>query len=145
MDAADLAVHDWGIDRREDDGADGVIYDDKMDFAVFDGPLGDLVALVDVKTKSSTRYMGEFNERHYTKYYGHSAEYDCPIYVVFFQVDGAEIEDCIVGRVDAGAIDENIQTTSHHGLESFPDKNSKARFPEDHRIAWDEMIEQIKS
>lgn len=137
-----FVVHDWGIDMRHEDGK--LIYDDKMDFKVYDGALGDLVALVDVKTKSRAYYMGELNERHYIKYYGHSEDYDVPIYVVFFEVDGGEIEDCFACRVDAGDVDENIETTMHHGLDSFPDGNSKARFPETFWKSWDQMIQEIE-
>jgi hypothetical protein len=150
--------YEWGIDRRHDADEEGVIYDDAMDFKVFRGLR--LKALVDVKVKSREYYMGEYNERHYLKYYGHTDEYDVPIFVVFFQVDtsasgsgdsgsegdqvdGDDVEDCFVSRVDEGGIDDNIETTSEDDIEPFPDHNYKARVPEDARMSWDEMVEQL--
>jgi hypothetical protein len=110
LESSGYDVVEWGIDRRDDDGEDGIIYDDKMDFKVFYG--GELVALVDVKTKGSPSYMGQFNRRHYTHYYQHAQDFDVPVFIAMFQVNYKTntVYDGFVFEIGRGDIYENVLT-----------------------------------
>lgn len=146
-----LEVEEWGIDRREDDGSEGVIYDDKLDFKVYkEKPIGvgaterQLVALVDVKTKSSPKYMGRFNARHYDEYVERADEFDVPTYVVMFQIwgipDTTEIVlDEFVFRVDHPE-SEVFRTPT---VKPFPDGNNAVLVPHWHRQQWKDFAQQV--
>lgn len=141
FDDEDLHLEPWGIDMREDDGEDGLIYDDKMDFRVFapskDGEdtegVGDsevfsgdqLVGLLDVKTKSSPQYMGQFNERHYVEYHGNADEYGVPTYVVMCQIDGDDVVDSFAFNVHGDLYDGVMASSTHGCINRFPDGNGK--------------------
>lgn len=141
-----LVVDDWGIDMRHDDGEDGVIYDDKMDFKIFDES-GNLVALVDVKTKSSARWMGRFNERHYTHYYQHASDFEVPTFVVMFQVDSTtdEIHDEFVFQLNRGEeIFDRVESSRvSDAVRTFPDGNNAVLVPHEHRRSWDHFAFQV--
>lgn len=167
----DLVVEEWGLDRRDDDGEDGVIYDDAMDFKVYvrcnearaekyleGGVLMDtpgsadaeplrLAALVDVKTKSSPRYMGRFNLRHYENYTAHAAEYGVPTFVVMMQVSygGDEIHDEFTFRMPRveGAVDESARVLSSKrsdAVDTFPDGNHAALVKHEYRRGWGDFV-----
>lgn len=87
MDQLGYSVEKWGIDQRDDD-SDQLIYDDKMDLRIWDtdGYI-DLRGITDIKTKSSERWLGIFNERHLVKYTKWADIYDCPVFVFFTLVD----------------------------------------------------------
>lgn len=76
-------VVEWGIDRRHHD--DHLVFDDKMDLRLWDED--DMVALVDVKTKSNSDWMGKFNLRHLVHYSEHAVEHDAPAFVFMTMVD----------------------------------------------------------
>lgn len=141
-------IVEWGIDMRNDDGDDGIIYDDKMDFKVFHN--GDLVALLDVKTKGSPKYMGRFNERHYVKYHGHTEDFDVPVFVVMYQVHYKrnQVYDEFVFEIGHGDLYENVLTSSDSkAVSNFPDGNGAVLIPHKKRRTWQHlemMIEQQK-
>lgn len=133
----DCEVVEWGIDMRDDDGDDGIIYDDKMDFKVRHD--GETVALLDVKTKGSPRYMGRFNERHYVKYFGHAEEYDVPVFVVMYQVHYKrdQVYDEFVFDVGNGEMNENIISSGDsQAVSNFPDGNNAVLIPHSERKEW---------
>lgn len=141
----DCTVHDWGIDMRDDDGEDGIIYDDKMDFQVLDES-GDLVALVDVKTKGSPRYMGRFNARHYVHYHGHSKDFDVPAFVVMFQVDyrSKTVYDGFVFEIGKGELGERVlQSGDSDAVNRFPDGNEAVLVPHSERHDWSYLERRI--
>jgi hypothetical protein len=138
------SVEEWGIDMRGDSGADGVIYDDKMDFKVTDGD--ETLALLDVKTKGSPRYMGRFNERHYTHYHQHSKEHDVPVFIVMFQVDYKTntVHDEFVFEVGRGELGENVHTSSDSdAVNNFPDGNNAVLIPHGERRDWNHLESQL--
>lgn len=145
MDALGMEVDDWGIDMRGDDGSDGIIYDDKMDFRVYDD--GELVALVDVKTKSSEKYMGMFNERHYVKYHEHATSLDVPTFVVMFKVDYSdeEVLDGFVFEIGGELYDGVRVSSEDEGVETFSDGNHKALIEEERREDWSTLEETIET
>lgn len=83
------AVEDWGIDMRDED--EDLIYDDKMDFKVFDTD-GNLVAIVDAKTKQNPRWLGIYNERHHEHYCEIDAAHDCTVLVAMFLLSEEQVE-----------------------------------------------------
>lgn len=137
LDERDCEVVDWGIDMRHDDGDDGIIYDDKMDLKVLMD--GEVIALIDVKTKGSPSYMGQFNERHYVKYHGHAESFDVPTFVVMYHVDyeSDTIYDSFVFEVGSDDLYENVHVASDSGAVSrFPDGNDAVLVPHKHRRGW---------
>lgn len=130
-------VVEWGIDMRHDEGEEGIIYDDKMDFKVMKD--GELVALIDVKTKGSPRYMGRFNERHYVKYYGHAEDFDVPVFVVMYQVDYErdQVYDLFVFELGRGEMYENVISSGEsRAVSTFPDGNKAVLIPHSEREGW---------
>lgn len=120
-----FTVAEWGIDMRDDDGEDGIVYDDKMDLKVYDGA-ENLIGLIDVKTKTSPQWLGQFNERHYHNYEEHAEESGVPTFVVMYLVSGNEIKDTFV--VDVAAADPYL--SSEDGwVSQFPDGNNKCIIP----------------
>jgi len=162
----DCEVVEWGIDRRDDDGSDGIIYDDKMDFKIYatteggadleggeDSEVfhnGRLVGLLDVKTKGSPRYMGRFNERHYVKYYEHAQEFDVPVFVAMFQVhyNRETVYASFVFELGKNDLYEDVLTSSDSkAVSNFPDGNGAVLIPHKHRKDWaylEMTIEQEK-
>lgn len=148
-----LAVEEWGIDKRHDDGSAGIIYDDKMDFKVY-GPTvpsrvspAELKAIVDVKTKSNPRYMGRFNQRHYVKYKDHAEHFDVPAFVIMFQVDyeSKTVVDEFVFRIDGDAEPfERVHTSDGPAVDRFPDGNDAVLVPHKHRERWSAFEEVVK-
>lgn len=141
--AIDAEVEEWGIDLRDDDG-DRIIYDDKMDFRLVDD--GDVVAHIDVKTKSSPSYMGRFNARHYDHYYHHATEKDVPTFVVMFQVDyeTETIDDEFVFRLGDAERDVRIERSSKStAVDDFPDGNEAVLVPHEHRQPWHTLVWQV--
>jgi hypothetical protein len=149
LDGLDCAVHNWGIDMREDGGEDGVIYDDKMDFKVTYE--GELVAIIDVKTKSSNKWMGTFNKRHYTHYYGHAAEYDVPVFVVMFHLDyrSDTIHDEFTFEIGRDVKGKRVyESDKSDAVDRFPDRNEAVLVPHEHRRRWEYLemrLEQQKT
>jgi hypothetical protein len=141
-----LTVFEWGIDMRHDDGEDGIVYDDKMDFKVYDGD--DLVALVDVKTKGSPRYMGRFNERHYVHYYGHAKKFDVPTFVVMFQVDydtGTIYDEFVFEiRRNEAEMYESVLTSDSDAVPRFPDGNDAVMVPHAERLTFQHLVMRIE-
>lgn len=133
-------VTEWGIDMRDDGGDDGIIYDDKMDFKVWSGE--HLVALVDVKTKGSPKYMGRFNERHYVHYDEHAEAFDVPVFIVMFQVDYKTdtVYDEFVFEVGRGDV---LTSSDSDAVRSFPDGNDAALVPHEHRKPWEYLETRI--
>jgi hypothetical protein len=139
-------IVEWGIDMRHDDGDDGIIYDDKMDFKVFHN--GELVALLDVKTKGSPKYMGRFNERHYVKYFGHAEEHDVPVFVAMYQVhyQREQVYDSFVFEVGTGEMHERvISSTDSVAVNRFPDGNDAVLIPHSERRRWGYLEQRIES
>lgn len=136
-----LVVEPWGIDMRHDGGQDGLIYDSAMDFKVLTED-GDVVALVDVKTKSNPRYMGRFNLRHLEDYREHAEEEDVPVFVVMFQVarGSEEIQDEFVYQV--GGEDSYI-SSKDDSIKTFPDGNHAALVKHDHRGTWLDLVGSV--
>ena len=89
-------IEQWGIDQRQNDQT--LTYDDKMDLRIWgeDGNI-DLRGVCDIKSKSSERWLGLFNERHLVKYTNWADMYDVPVFVFFTLVDMDEDE---VGRTN---------------------------------------------
>ena len=87
MDEMGLHTEQWGIDMRDDDSGE-LIYDDKMDLRIWndEGHI-DCRGICDIKTKSSERWLGIFNERHLVKYTKWADLYDVPVFVFFTLVD----------------------------------------------------------
>lgn len=150
VDESIFEAEPWGIDRRDDGGEDGIIYDDKLDFKVF-GPDGNLVGLVDVKTKSSPKYMGTYNERHYVKYHEKAKEHDVPTFVVMYQVDWdtEEIHDAFVHFVggkkhavkqNGDLYDDVYTSSSSDAVSTFPDGNVAVLVPHDERESIGDMF-----
>lgn len=142
LESEGFRVEAWGIDMRDDDGADGIIYDDKMDFKVFDAD-DNLVGLVDVKVKSNPRYMGRFNERHYVHYYEHAERFDVPTFVAMFQVDyqSETVYDEFVFEVGLGGLHERVMSSeSSDAVPQFPDGNSAVLIPHGKRQPFDVML-----
>lgn len=141
-------VEPWGIDMRHDDEG-GLVYDDKLDFKVFaqegsaDGSGEDkLVALVDVKTKSSPQWMGQYNLRHFEKYKARAEEFDVPTFVVMFQVDRkGNLEDEFVQRIWDKS--EVLTSKDHSTVRTFPDGNHKVVVPHHERETWTYLVGQI--
>lgn len=147
--AVGLEVEPWGIDMRHDSGDEGVIYDNKMDFKVYnERSVGvgvterELVALVDVKTKSNPRYMGRFNARHLDAYQEHAEERDVPVYVVMMQVDGSDVVDEIVYRVESDEPD-TMRSSSSGAVDSFPDNNEAVLIPHWLRQQWRDFANAV--
>lgn len=134
-------VEEWGIDRRRDDGEEGIIFDDAMDFKVYDGD-GELVALLDVKTKSSPRWMGRFNARHYDHYNEHAETFDVPAFVVMFQV-GSDDEIHDEFAVNVGDV-EPYRSSEDDAVRSFPDGNEAVLIPHAARFTWTEVLVALK-
>jgi len=108
-----------GIDMRDDDGSEGVIYDDKLDFRLEKD--GEPCALVDVKTKSSPKWMGLFNTRHYEKYVDEAEERNLPTFVVMYLVtDGAVYDSFAFNVVEDGGV---IHSRDCDSVSRFPDGN----------------------
>ena len=84
-----LSIEEWGIDMREED--ENLIFDDKMDMQIYDHD-GELVGIIDVKSKRSNGWMGIFNYRHYMHYHEISRKFDVPVLVWMCKVDGDEVE-----------------------------------------------------
>lgn len=144
--ALDCEVVEWGIDMRSDGGEDGIIYDDKMDFKVMHN--GELVALLDVKTKGSPNYMGRFNERHYVKYHGHAQDHDVPVFVVMYQVHykREQVYDLFVFEVGTDEMYERVisSTEDNAAVSRFPDGNDAVLVPHVHRKPWNYLELQIE-
>lgn len=141
----DLTVREWGIDMRHDDGEDGIIYDDKMDFIVEDTD-GNDVALVDVKTKSSPKWMGMFNLRHYKDYYEHAVEGGLPTFVIMFLVDGDDdaIYDEFVFEIGKHPKYNALLTSETCPVVgAFPDGNHAAIVKHEWRQPWREFERQV--
>lgn len=139
-----FVVYEWGIDMRNDDGEDGVIYDDKMDLKVYDD--GELVGLIDVKSKSGPRYMGRFNDRHYTHYYSHAADYEVPTFVVMFQVDSTTdaVHDEFVFDVGKGHIYDRVESSrTSDAVSVFPDRNHAVLVPHEERETWNYLHRRL--
>lgn len=139
----DYEVEAWGIDMRGDDGEDGIIYDDKMDLRVYDN--GDLVGLIDVKTKSGPSYMGQFNERHYVKYHEHSTDLGVPTFVVMMQVDYSEnrVDDEFVFEIDGDLYDGVMASSEDDAVGTFPDGNHKVVVEHDERADWRTLRQRL--
>jgi hypothetical protein len=125
-----LDVEQFGIDERHDDGDDGIIYDDKPDYKVYDG--NELTGLVDVKSKTGPSFMGRFNERHYLKYLDWTEE--VPVYVAMFQL----YDDTIVDAFACPITPDSCLTTDDDGVTTFPDGNRIALVKHSHRqpLSW---------
>lgn len=135
---ADFLVEEWGIDMREDDGDDGLIYDDRTDLRVYD-ETGDVIGLVDVKTKSNPQYMGRFNARHYDEYTEQAREHDVPAFVVMFQVDRetTEVHDEFVFPIKPDDDEQRVlRSDDSAAVDSFPDGNRAALVPHERRLSW---------
>lgn len=135
-------IDDWGIDMRHDDGEDGIVYDDAMDFKVYKD--GELVGLLDVKTKSGPEYMGRFNERHYRHYCQHAEEFDVPTFVVMFQVDykNDEVHDGFAFEI-LGDDDRVMSSTDCSTVEPFPDRNEAVAIKHEHRRPWKHVLTRL--
>lgn len=123
----------WGIDRRGEADESGVIYDDRTDFKLVDES-GDLVALVDVKSKTSDRWLGQFNARHLQTYRERSSDLGVPAFVVMYL-----IPDDVDGYVDRFVYDTmEVAFTSDEDsyVSRFPDNNHKAVVPHRSRRTW---------
>lgn len=98
----------WGIDMRDDDGEDGLIYDNKMDLRVWttEGETGEvyesidsdgrsLVGITEVKSKRSPSWFGVFNLRHYGHYveWVHSTDVPVFIYMTYLEERETAVED----------------------------------------------------
>lgn len=140
-----LDVHEWGIDMRHDDGEDGIIFDDKMDFKIVDPDHDEVIALVDVKTKSSPSYMGRFNERHYDHYRGYAEAYDVPVFVVMFQVDNATdaVVDEFVFDISDSYGERAIRSSESRAVPNFPDGNDAVLVPHNERRVWAHLVERV--
>lgn len=155
LEAQGYTVEEWGIDRRHDDGEEGIIFDDAMDFKVYWD--GELVALLDVKTKSSPQWMGRFNARHYDHYKEHAETFDVPSFVVMFQIspDAKSGDSGVSGEAedakfqvdgDDNIHDEfvvNVGSCAPHrsgddtkAVYSFPDGNEAVLIPHTNRHSW---------
>lgn len=135
---AGMTVEPWGIDMRHDDG-DGLVYDDKLDFKLFKDDT--LVALADVKTKSSPKWMGQYNLRHFEKYMEQNEKHDVPTFVVMFQVNSdGEIEDEFVHRIWEHS--EPLTSKNAKSVSTFPDGNHKLVVPHGERATWTYLISQ---
>lgn len=87
MDERGYFTEQWGIDMRDSD-SDTLIYDDKMDLRVWDTEARiSCLCITDIKTKSSTDWLGIFNQRHLVKYTKWADLYDVPVFVYFTLVD----------------------------------------------------------
>lgn len=137
-------IVEWGIDRRDDDGEDGIIYDDKMDFKVLRDD--ELVGLVDVKTKGSPRYMGRFNQRHYKHYYQHAEEFEVPTFVVMYQVDYKTntVHDGFTFELGIDELYERVETSDDDAVPQFPDGNNAVLVPHDYRDGFGLFISRLK-
>lgn len=141
-----------GIDMRDDDGSEGLIYSDEMDFEIRWN--GEPIALLDVKSKSSQKWMGWFNERHYESYYEWSEELDVPVFVAMFHVqtapsgDDEEIElatDEFVFEIGRGGKYAHVKASSRdEEVRPFPDRNRAVFVPSDQRKDWDYLETRLE-
>lgn len=141
-----------GIDMRDDDGEDGLIYSDEMDFEIRWN--GKPVALLDVKSKSSQKWMGWFNERHYESYYEWAEELDVPVFVAMFHVqtapsgDDEEIELAtgeFVFEVGVGEKYDRVKASSRdEEVRPFPDRNRAVFVPSASRRGWDHLETRLE-
>lgn len=140
-----LSVEEWGIDMRHDDGEDGIIYDDAMDFKVFDGD--NLVAMVDVKTKSKASWMGRFNLRHYEDYYEHAQGTSVPVFVIMMHVDtsgDSKIYDEFVFEIGNNGKYTDVHTSEgSDAVSNFPDGNGAVLVKHEHRRPWRYFEERV--
>lgn len=136
-----FTVEPWGIDMRDDDG-NGLVYDDKLDFKVYDED--NLIALVDVKTKSSPRWMGRFNLRHFEHYKEHADEYDVPTFVVMFQTNNrGDIHDEFVFDINVADEHSFHSSKDSDAVRQFPDGNNALLIKHDARRRWTHLVAQI--
>lgn len=93
-----LTAKNWGIDEREID--DHLVFDDKMDLKIYREDT--LVGIVEVKRKTSDRWMFKINKRHWDHYTDINDEYDIPVYIVFvgpsFDMYWVDVDDATVLR-----------------------------------------------
>jgi hypothetical protein len=141
-------VEERGIDKRDDDGGGGIIYDDKMDFAVADD--GEEIAFVDVKTKSGPRYFGRFNARHYDHYCEHAVDRDEPCFVVMAQVDrsSGDVEDAFVFEIPATddmADQAVLRSDESTTLDAFPDGNEAVCVRHDFRRRMSYLDDRLRA
>jgi len=136
MSAYGFDVVNWGIDMRDADD-DELVFDDAMDFRVYDD--GVLVALVEVKTKSDARYMGQFNRRHYKNYYKQAQDHDVPTFVVMYQITDGSIVDGFVTPIGEGDL---FHETAPYEFR-FPDANRGVVVQHEHRKSWSEFEERV--
>lgn len=114
-------VESWGMDKRHDN--DGLLFEDnKVDLKVYDGDV--LVCLLEVKTKTSHRYMGSMNERHYIKYRKIANTHNVPTFVGFFEFprNSDKPESQFFVPMDVGGSQDVIS-----GKFQFPDGNAGVR------------------
>ncbi|AGF91222.1 hypothetical protein HAPG_00036 [Halorubrum phage GNf2] len=110
LDQLGLEVEQWGIDQRHND--EELIFDNKMDLRLWEPLDGqeyapseanqfdvgelettwELKGVADVKTKSSSSWMGKFNLRHLAHYAEHATNYDVPVFLMFTIVNREEEE-----------------------------------------------------
>ena len=148
-----FTVAEWGIDERDDDGEDGLLYDDKMDVKVYD-PSDNLVGLVDVKTKTSAKWMGQFNARHYDNYLEHAqesavrdsdtsqsrpsvAERAVPTFIAMYQVNNGDVVDGFVTNV-LNVV--GYRSDEDDFIGQFPDGNNKFVIPHGYRREPEYMV-----
>lgn len=127
-----VELYPIGIDEREDDGK--LIYDDNPDLLITSGD----GALVDIKSKTDSKWMRLLNERHYRKYCEKAEEYDVPAYVFFYNTNTSETILC---RVDDGG--RAYHTSTHDFMLSWPDRNNATYLTTGCDVSWGEFINQI--
>lgn len=163
-------ILDVGIDMRDEDEV--LIYDDKMDYTVVDvdpSPHEDThryveLADIDVKTKTSQKWMNVFNLRHYAHYVAqnnHTKYKDA--YVFMCLLDDGEVDEINVLPVEENdmAIEyeayfdpEKESTIESYGecVDDFeyvdsafiaPDRNPVIRFDESYLMSVDEWVEEV--
>lgn len=128
-----FTVAEWWIDQR---GDDGLIYDDKMGFKVYD-PSDNLVGLVDVKTKTSAKWMGQFNARHYDNYLEHAQNSDVPTFIAMYQVNNGDVVDGFVTNI-LNVV--GYRSDEDDFIGQFPDGNNKFVIPHGYRREPEYMV-----
>lgn len=98
-----LEVEEWGIDERGDDGDEGLIFDDKCDLKILESE-DCLVALTEIKTKSSENWFGIINLRHYKHYLALRNEFDKPVYIYMALLDDDTDDDNYLFDSDSASI-----------------------------------------
>jgi len=139
IEVTDFRLEPWGIDMRGDDGEGGIIYDDKMDFKVFDAD-DNLVGIMDVKSKSDHKYMGTFNKRHYDHYADWSEELGVPTFVVMFHIANDNVQDEFAFEVHKSGW---VHDSDGAAVDNFPDGNNAVLIPHDQRTDWREVMQKI--